>query len=115
MLGTPSSEDMAYIANESAKKYIKSSPAGPNKSGLLCSQKQNPIASDLLSSMLVFSPDKRYSVQQCLSHPYFEGLHNPEEEPLAEVPFDWSFDDFEPTKDILQNMIYDEALKLHFE
>ena len=50
-----------------------------------------------------------------MSHAYFEGLHNPEEEPLAEIPFDWSFDNFEPTKDILQSMVYDEALKFHPE
>lgn len=51
--------------------------------------------------MLTFNPDKRYSVEECLAHPYFESLHNPEEEPRAEKPFDWSWDNFEPTKEIL--------------
>ena len=31
----------------------------------------------------------------------FEGLHNEEAEPECEEPFDWSWDNFEPTKDIL--------------
>ena len=68
---------------------------------------------DLLDKMLVFNPLKRWNIKQCLEHPYFNGLHNPEEEPVASQPFDWSFDNFEPTKEILQNMIYEEALKFH--
>jgi len=75
--------------------------------------KQNPIALDLLSKMLVFNPNKRYTIEQCISHPYFEGLHNPEEEPICEEPFDWTFDEVELTKENLQNMIYEEALKFH--
>lgn len=51
--------------------------------------------------MLVFNPDKRYSVEECLAHPYFEDLHEPDEEPLAEEIFDWSVDKFEPTKPLL--------------
>ena len=33
--------------------------------------------------MLIFNPEKRYTVKQCLKHPYFEGLHNEEAEPEA--------------------------------
>jgi hypothetical protein len=29
--------------------------------------------------------------------------------------FDWSWDSFKPTKDILQNMVYDESLAFHPE
>jgi hypothetical protein len=29
--------------------------------------------------------------------------------------FDWSWDNFKPTKDILQNMVYDESLIYHPE
>ena len=43
---------------------------------------------DLLSKMLVFNPDKRYTVEECLAHAYFEDLHEPDEEPLAEEIFD---------------------------
>ena len=56
--------------------------------------------------MLVFNPDKRYTVEECLAHPYFEDLHEPDEEPLAEEVFDWSVDKFEPTKDGLKDMVY---------
>jgi mitogen-activated protein kinase 1/3 len=87
--------------------------------------KANPVALDLLSKMLVFNPNKRYTIKQCLAHPYFEGslflykfnpmsgLHNEAAEPLADCPFDWSFDNFEPTKTILQDMVFEESLQFH--
>jgi len=51
--------------------------------------------------MLNFNPKKRYKIERCISYPYFEGLHNPEEEPISECVFDWSFDDIKPTRDNL--------------
>jgi Serine/threonine protein kinase len=115
VLGTPSYEDMAFIGNEHALKYIKSLPKRTKQPWSTLYPKANPVALDLLGKMLVFNPDKRYTVEQCLAHPYFEGLHNPEEEPVCEQPFDWSFDNFEPTRELLQSMVYDEACKFHPE
>jgi len=63
--------------------------------------------------MLVFNPDKRYTAEECLAHPYFEGLHNPEEEPVSDKIFDWSFDYFKPTKELLQTMVFEESLFFH--
>lgn len=60
--------------------------------------------------MLTFNPDDRFTMQECLNHPYFDGLHNEEDEPVCEQPFDWTWDDFELTKDRLQEMVYDEAV-----
>ena len=52
--------------------------------------------------MLTFNPTKRYLIEDCLEHPYFEGLHSPEEEPVSETPFDWSWDNFELKKETIQ-------------
>ena len=113
VLGSPTPEDLAYIGNESALKYIKSLPKRSKQSWQSLYQKANPVGLELLAKMLTFNPDKRFTVEECLNHPYFEGLHNPDEEPIAEKVFDWSFDNFEPTKDILQKMVYDESLIFH--
>ena len=62
--------------------------------------------------MLTFNPNKRFTVEECLvinlllinyykEHPYFEGLHSPEEEPVCESLFDWSWDDFELKKETI--------------
>ena len=65
--------------------------------------------------MLTFNPDKRYTVEECLAHPYFDGLHDEEQEVISKKPFDWGWDNFKPTKDLLQNMVYDESLAYHPE
>lgn len=106
---------MAYIGNESAIKYIKSLPRRTKQNLKTLYPKANPVALDLLSKMLVFNPDRRYTVKECIEHPYFEGLHNPEEEPVCDKPFDWAWDNFEPTRELLQTMVYEEAAKYQRE
>nr|AAR04351.1 putative MAPK [Tetrahymena thermophila] len=113
VLGTPTQEDMAYIGNQDAIKYIKSQPKRTKQSWQSLYPKANPLALDLLSKMLTFNPEKRYTVKECIEHPYFEGLHYPDEEPECEQVFDWSWDKFTPTKEILQKMIYQEAKSFH--
>ena len=79
VLGTPSYEDLSYIANEHALMFVKGLP---KRYASLTRSKQgwaslypnsNSVALDLLSKMLTFNPNKRYTVEQCLAHPYFEG------------------------------------------
>ena len=113
VLGMPGPEEMSFIGNESAKRYIKSLPKRQRVAWATLYPKANPVALDLLNNMLMFNPDKRFTVEDCLKHPYFEGLHNPDEEPVSKVKFDWSFDDFTPTKALLQSMVYDDSLKYH--
>ena len=57
----------------------------------------------------------RITAEECINHPYFEGLHNPGEDLTCPKTFDWSWDNFEPTKDGLQNMIWDESMEYHTE
>jgi hypothetical protein len=49
------------------------------------------------------------------AHPYFDGMHDEEQEPISTTMFDWSWDNFKPTKDLLQNMVYEESLCFHPE
>jgi mitogen-activated protein kinase 1/3 len=113
VLGTPPKSEMAFITNDKALDYMKSLP----KRSKLPLKNLYPEASssalDLLEKMLVFNPDKRYTAEECLAHPYFEEYHSAEAEPLCDEIFDWSWDNFEPTKELLQEMVYDEAFKFH--
>jgi len=70
VLGTPSSDDMKYIGiiyvnvgNENAIKYIKSLPKRSKQSWEKLFPNIKPTAADLLSKMLTFNPDKRYTVE----------------------------------------------------
>ena len=58
--------------------------------------------------MLTFSPLKRYTVEQCIAHPYFEGLHDPEQEPTADGVFDYSYDESDISKEKLRSLIYEQ-------
>ena len=113
ILGTPTTEELAFIGNELAVKFVKSLPKRNKQSWSTLFPKSNPVALDLLGEMLRFNPLKRFNVKQCLAHPYFEQLHDEKKEPLAKEQFDWAWDNFEPTKEILQNMVYEEALRFH--
>lgn len=72
---------MNYIGNEKAINYLKSLPKRTKQPWSNLFPKANSLALDLLNKMLTFNPDKRYSAKECLEHPYFEGIHFPEEEP----------------------------------
>ena len=113
VLGTPKPDDMAYVTNESALKYIKGLPKRSKQSFKTLFPNANPLGLDLLGKILMFNPNKRLTVEECLNHEYFSDLHNPDEVPVCESVFDWSFDTFEPTKEIIQGMIYDESLQYH--
>ncbi len=110
VLGTPTSEDLEFVSNNQAREFVQKLAKRTRQTFSSLFKKSNPVALDLLSKMLIFNPKKRYTVEQCISHPYFEGLHNPEEEPISDGMFNWSFDDIELTKENLQSMIYDESL-----
>jgi mitogen-activated protein kinase 1/3 len=115
VLGMPTADDMAFIGNESARRYIRNLPKRQRLPWTTLFPKASPTALDLLNHMLVFDPNKRFTVEECVAHPYFQSLHNPAEEPLCDHHFDWAFDDFTPTKSLLQTMVYNEALRFHPE
>ena len=54
----------------------------------------NPLALDLLRSMLIFNPDKRITVEEALDHPYLSALHCAEDEPVSKPVslFDFEFE-----------------------
>ncbi|PFH34218.1 CMGC kinase, MAPK family (ERK) MAPK-1 [Besnoitia besnoiti] len=101
--------------SEAARRFIESLPnSEPYKLEDLFPD-ASKAALDLLSGLLAFDPAKRITVQEALRHEYFEGLHSVEDEPHVTTPVDWSFDNFVPTKRLLQNKVYSEILSYHPE
>jgi mitogen-activated protein kinase 1/3 len=52
----------------------------------------NHKALDLINKCLEFDPKNRLTSAQCLAHPYFEGLHDPEDEPEFKGTIDNAFE-----------------------
>mmetsp|Transcript_18831 Transcript_18831/g.13649 ORF Transcript_18831/g.13649 Transcript_18831/m.13649 type:complete len:170 (+) Transcript_18831:550-1059(+) len=71
VMGAPSDQDLAFINNETALAYLKKLPRGQPLNWQEQLPEANPLALDLLQRMLQFSPEKRISVQDAITHPYF--------------------------------------------
>ena len=73
VLGTQTYEDINFITNQQALDFLKSLPKRSRQNFQSLFPEANPLALDVLSKMLSFNPHKRYSAEECMSHPYFEG------------------------------------------
>ena len=113
VLGSPSENDLEFISDQKIKSFVLRLAKRTKQSFNLMFSNANPVALDLLGKMLTFNPKKRYTVEQCISHPYFEGLHDPEQEPTADSTFDFSYDKEASSKEKLRNMIYEQSLHFH--
>jgi len=69
-------------------------------------------ALDLLRSMLEIQPSKRITVAEALKHPFFEPLHNSDDEPVSSRPFDFSFENEKLHRLRLKELIWEEVGEL---
>jgi len=119
ILGTPSPEDIEQVTQEKARRYLRSLPIKPKIPFRRLFPAANPMAIDLLEKMLVFSPKKRWTLDQCLAHPYLATLHDPADEPVIDntrVPnFDFSFERSQLTPEQFRELVYAEMLNFHPE
>mmetsp|Transcript_83700 Transcript_83700/g.270850 ORF Transcript_83700/g.270850 Transcript_83700/m.270850 type:complete len:372 (-) Transcript_83700:191-1306(-) len=116
VIGTPKEEDLEWLPPKSpARSFIKKVPPSTKQPWEHIYPKATKTGIDAIEQMLTFNPLKRATVHKALTLPYYETLHMPDDEPVADVPVDWAFDKFTPTKRLLQNYIYAECCKFHPE
>ena len=120
VIGTPQNpSELDFINNEKAKRYIKSLPVTARCSFQKLFPNASPKAVDLVDKMLVLDPARRITVEEALAHPYLESLHDEVDEPCAESPFTFDFEDGAQylTDTDVRGLIYDElcALSAEFE
>ena len=100
VIGTPTSpEDLDFIKQENAIKYIKSFPP---RSKLDLQEKYpgtDTLGLELLNQMLEFNPNKRTSAAEALLNPYFDEVRIPEQETFEPLAVDLTFDDEELSVD----------------
>uniref|UniRef100_A0A7S2HQN9 Mitogen-activated protein kinase n=1 Tax=Zooxanthella nutricula TaxID=1333877 RepID=A0A7S2HQN9_9DINO len=118
VLGSPTEEELHWLPrNGSARAFLKKCPLAPRAawSKLFPSASQQAI--EVIEGMLKFDPTVRITVQDGLRLKYFENLFEEEdmEQDTRVAPVDWAFDNFEPTKTLLQNYVYCECASFHRE
>lgn len=112
VIGSPSEEEISAIDNVKAREFLHQMAPAPKRFFSEIYPTANPLAWDLLERMLTFDPARRYTVEQCLAHPYLESLHDPTDEPTCATPFC-----FDPnpsdTPQELKGMVFREMMDFH--
>ncbi|XP_048659151.1 mitogen-activated protein kinase 12-like isoform X3 [Marmota marmota marmota] len=107
--GTPPAEFVQKLQSAEAKNYMKGLPELEKKDFASVLTNASPLAVDLLEKMLVLDAEQRVTAAEALAHPYFESLHDTEDEPKAQK-YDDSFDDVDRTLDEWKRVTYKEVL-----
>ncbi|KAF6138937.1 hypothetical protein GIB67_025666 [Kingdonia uniflora] len=92
LLGTPSTESIARIRNEKARRYLSSMRKKPTIPFTQKFPNVDPFALRLLERLLAFDPKDRPSAEEALADSYFRGLSNvdrePSTQPISKLEFD---------------------------
>ncbi|XP_025256231.1 mitogen-activated protein kinase 12 isoform X6 [Theropithecus gelada] len=96
--GTPPAEFVQRLQSDEAKNYMKGLPELEKKDFASILTNASPLAVNLLEKMLVLDAEQRVTAAEALAHPYFESLHDKEDEPQVQK-YDDSFDDVDRTLD----------------
>ncbi|KAF9571886.1 MAPK protein hog1, partial [Lunasporangiospora selenospora] len=113
LLGTPDDDVIKTIGSENTLRFVQSLPKREKIPLTTKFPNSDPLALDLLERMLVFDPKKRITAGDALYHKYLEPYHDPEDEPVADEVFDWSFNDADLPVDTWKVMMYSEILDFH--
>lgn len=111
-LGSQGEEDIEFIDNRKARRYIKALPFSRGTHFSQLYPQADPLAVDLLQRMLVFDPRKRITVTEALQHPYMAGLYDPRGNPPAQYPISLDIDD-SMEQHMIREMMWNEILHYH--
>jgi len=113
VIGTPTDDELGFIRNEDARKYMRHLPQFPRRPFVSLFPRMQPVALDLIERMLTFNPLQRITVEEALEHPYLERLHDVADEPICTDPFSFDFEQQALTEDQMKQLIFNEAIELN--
>jgi len=115
ILGTPSIEDINSLGKQQARQFLMNMGYKPPVPWQTLIPNGNPLAFDLIDKMLAFNPAKRITVEEALSHPYLASIRDLDDEPVAEAVFDFDFEKWQLSKEVYQELVFQEILAFHPE
>ncbi|CAK0875959.1 unnamed protein product [Prorocentrum cordatum] len=115
VLGTPVESDLGWLPHDSdAYRFVKlvcPMVKGATLAALLPGKPRASI--DLMRGLLRWHPGQRLTAAQAQRHEYLKTHFKPP--PPKPEPFDWSFDDYKPTPEKIQELLYRECASYHPE
>ncbi|CAN3363935.1 mitogen-activated protein kinase Slt2p/MPK1 [Diutina catenulata] len=109
VLGTPPEESLVKIGSVRAQNYVRSLPYMAKVPFAELYPDANPEAIDLLEKMLTLDPFERITVDDALNHPYLRIWHDPNDEPVCQVKFDFTSFEQVDHMDEMKRIIIDEV------
>jgi mitogen-activated protein kinase 1/3 len=117
-LGTPQNEELGWLPKDGAGyHFLRKLPPATKVIWSQVLPEASAATCQAIESMLRFDPVARCEALDAMRLPFFEQLHQEAEveSNLHVDKVDWSFDDFEPTRELLQKRIYDECVAFNPE
>ena len=109
--GNPKPNETQHIS-EKAQRFLGDRSMFPASERVNWAEKYpkaSASALDLLDKLLQFSPDKRYTAEEALAHPYMQELHDPSDEPSSNGQFDFTFENEKLTLDQIRDLVVEES------
>ncbi len=113
LIGTPPAHVISRVSSESTLRFITTMPHRDRIPLTRRFPRAAPLAVDILEKTLIFDPHKRITAAQALEHPYVAQYHDPSDEPVSKVKFDWSFNESELPVETWRDMMNLEINDFH--
>ncbi|CAM6036379.1 unnamed protein product [Sphagnum compactum] len=113
LIGSPDDADLWFLQSENARRYIHQLPRFARQPLGQKFTNLRPAAADLVNKMLVFDPAQRITVAEALRHEYLAQLHDINDEPVCEQPFEFDFERPSLTEEHIKDLIYMESLSFN--
>ncbi|XP_074330458.1 mitogen-activated protein kinase homolog NTF6-like [Apium graveolens] len=113
LLGSPEDSDLGFLRSDNARRYVKQLRHIPKKPFAEKFPNVSQLAIDLAERMLVFDPSKRITVEEALNHPFLLSLHEINEEPTCQSPFNFDFEQTSLSEEDVKELIWKEALRFN--
>jgi mitogen-activated protein kinase 1/3 len=116
LLGMPRKEDLSWLPEGGAgRRFINKHCKGATKVDWPATLRiDSEQACAVVDEALRFDPRKRKSARDILSMPYFASIAAEQDTKMC-PRLDWSFDNFKPTRKLLQKHLYLECADFHPE
>ena len=92
-----------------ALEYLEQFAANPRANLQAKYPGSPPEAIDFLEKVLIFNPYYRISLEQCLEHPLFTRMRNPEKEAIVGQPVVLDFESMELNREKLRELLVAEC------